>query len=204
MSGEPDLVHGAWMRRSASIDGGPHFETQLVVWLQAGTCYADLRVPFHPDADQRCFTGRSFWDGDGYRWTHHLDLEAANGVSSAAADDLGYLSWIDGALVETGVFPTPGGPVPYEEIWVRLPEGDGRWLAMERPDGCLVRVGDHAITVVDRRGAGGEFAACYRVLGRRGWGIEAAIGAADGLPGPDVIVDGWTVIHSGCRESVRP
>ena len=50
---------------------------------------------------------------------------------------------------------TAGGPVPYEEIWVRLPEGDGRWLAMERPDGCLVRVGDHAITELGDRAPNG-------------------------------------------------
>jgi hypothetical protein len=55
-------VHGAWMRRSAAIDDGPAFETQFVIWLQAGSCYADVRVPLHPAADERCFAGRSGWE----------------------------------------------------------------------------------------------------------------------------------------------
>ncbi|MFI5040844.1 MAG: hypothetical protein ACHQNA_03170 [Acidimicrobiales bacterium] len=204
MTGEPDLVQGAWMRQAASIDGGPFFETQRVVWLQAGTCYADLRVPFHPAADRRCFTGRSFWDADAYRWTHHLDLESADGEASPAADDVGLLRWSDGALVETGMFPTPTGPVAYEEIWVRLPGDTGPWLALDGPDGCLVRVGDHAITVVDRRASGGTFAACYRILGADGWQIEMAIGGVDALPGPDAAVEGWSVIHSGGKARVAP
>jgi hypothetical protein len=203
VNAEPDLVQGAWTRRSASIDGGPHFETQLVVWLQVGTCYADLRVPLHPKADERCFTGRSFWEGDLYRWTHDLDLEAINGVSPPAADDVGELKWRTDALVETGAFPTASGSVPYEEVWVRLPGGENPWLAMEADGACLIRVGDHAITVVDHRHAGGEFAACYRVLGPDGWRTTAAIGPAATLPGPDESTSGWRVIHSGSRERAK-
>jgi hypothetical protein len=198
-TGGADVVQGAWIRRSAAIEGGSSFETQLVVWLQAGPCYADLRVPLHPDADQRCFSGRSFWEADGYRWTHHLDFEAANGVASPSADDLGQLTWTGDALVETGMFATSTGPVSYEEVWSPLPGGGGPHLAVEAPDGCLVRVGRHAITVVDRRGTGGEFAACYRVLGAQGWRVEAAIGSPECLPAVDEIVNGWTVVHNDSR-----
>jgi len=202
MMGEPDVVHGAWTRRSASIDGGPQFETQHVVWLQAGTCYADIRVPFDPRADRRCFTGRSFWEGDAYRWTHHLDLDDGGAQGTPAADDVGLLHWDGAALIETGMFPTPSGAVAYEETWVRLAGDDGPWLALEGPDGCLVRVGDHALTVVDRRRSGGQFAACYRVLGADGWRIEASIGNADALPDPESTDDGWAVIHSAGRARV--
>jgi hypothetical protein len=204
MSGEPDLVQGPWTRRSASIDGGPHFETQFVVWLQAGTCYADLRVPLHPAADQRCFTGRSFWVGDTYRWTHALDLEANDGRATPAADDFGDLRWDGDTLVETGMFPTGRGTIAYEEVWVRLPGGDSPWLALESPGRCLVRVGNHAITVVDARDGGGSFAAVYRVLTPEGWRAEATIGAVDGLPDPDTAADepGWKVVHRGTREHV--
>jgi len=190
----PDLLHGAWTRRSVSIDGGPAFETQSVVWLQAGTRYADLRVPFHPDADQRCFTGRSGWDGDCYRWTHQLDLE---GSDSAAADDTGDLTWEDGAVVERGMFPTGDGEVPYEEVWVRLPDADGPWQVLEAPKACLVRVGRHSITVVDRRPGGGEFAACYRMLARGGWRTALAIGDATRLPAPGDAPRDWRVVHAG-------
>jgi hypothetical protein len=196
MSGAPDIVHGAWARQSASIGGGPRFETQLVVWLQAGTCYADIRTPLHPDAAERCFTGRSFWDGDSYRWTHHLDLD----VGSPAADDFGDLRMEDGALIETGMFPTADGSVPYEEVWVPLARSTGPWLAMEAERGCLVRVGDHAITVLDERGTGGGFTACYRILGDDGWVVVATVGSdarADALPRPDDLPTDWRVIHTG-------
>lgn len=188
---EPDMVHGAWARRSASVDGCPHFETQLVVWLQAGRQYADLRVPFHPAADERCFTGRSFWDADRYRWTHVLDLEPG----SPAADDVGDLRWEDGALVERGLFPTAAGPIAYEEIWARLPGSEGSSCALVAPGACLVRVGDHAITVVDARETGGEFRACYRVREPHGWRVVAAIGNPADLPGPDAPPD-WAPLSS--------
>jgi hypothetical protein len=196
----PDLLHGAWTRRSVSIGGGPAFETQTVVWLQAGTRYADLRVPFHPEADERCFAGRSGWDGDRYRWTHRLDLE---GTETAAGDDTGELTWEDGAVVERGMFPTADGVVPYEEAWVRLPEADGPWQALEAPHACLVRVGRHSITVVDRRAGGGGFAACYRVQRSGRWRIELAIGDATTLPAPGDVRRDWRLVHAGDSSVVR-
>jgi hypothetical protein len=81
-----------------AIDGGEAFETQHVYWLQAGPCYADLRVPFHPAATARCFAGRAGWDDGCFRWAHRLDLEAAN------PEDVGELAWEDGRLIERGWF----------------------------------------------------------------------------------------------------
>jgi len=191
---QPDLVHGAWTRRSASVGGGPHFETQLVVWVQSGTRYADIRVPFHPGAGERCFAGRSGWDGDRYRWTHAFEL---HGFDVPPADEVADLTSERGALIERGTFPTDSGAVGYEEVWDRLPGADGTWQALESPYGCLVRVGDHAITVVDRRHEGGRFAACYRVRASTGWKIELAIGEASELPLPGGAAPGWRVVHTG-------
>ena len=196
---EPDLVHGAWTRQSASIGGGPRFETQRVVWLQAGTCYADLRVPLHPAADTRCFTGRSGWDGERYRWTHHLDLEG----DAPAADDVGDLGWEDGALVERGMWPTGAVAVAYEERWIPLPGPRMPYLALEAPGCSLVRVGDHALTVTDRRPDGGPFSACYRVLDGGHWQIVAAIGEGASLPDPNSAPSRWSVVHRGLDDSVR-
>jgi hypothetical protein len=198
---EPDLVHGAWTRRSVSIGDGAHFETQLVVWLQAGTRYADLRIPLHPAADTRCFTGRSGWDGDRYRWTHHLDLEPLD-AASPGIDDIGDLGWEDDALVERGMWPTDDGPVAYEEQWVPLPGGRTPYLALEAPGCCLVRVGLHALTVTDRRPDGGVFSACYRVLDKGAWKIIAAIGEGAALPDPASPPARWRLIHQGAAESV--
>jgi hypothetical protein len=194
-------THGAWMRRSVIIDGGPSFETQLVVWLQAGTCYADVRVPLHPDADERCFAGRSGWDGEGYRWTHHFDLEPG----SPAADDLGLLVWEDDTLIERGLFPTLDGSVRYEETWVRLDDSDGPYLAMESPQGAFVCVGGHAIGIADRRSDGGGFAAAYWRHRDDGWEIRAAIGDSEGLPHPDGIHaggPGWLVVEQGEKDAM--
>ncbi|MGO9872499.1 MAG: hypothetical protein ACLPVY_01765 [Acidimicrobiia bacterium] len=190
----PELVHGAWARKSVSVGGGPHFETQRVVWLQSGTRYADIRLPFHPAADQRCFAGSSGWDGDRYRWTHRLDLAE---VDSPPADDIADLISENGVLVERGIFPSASGAVAYEEVWVRLAGAEGTWQAVDARDGCLVRVGDHAITVVDRRRDGGRFAASYRVRSSTGWKVELALGDATGLPLPGGTEPGWLVVHAG-------
>jgi len=190
----PDVVHGAWVRRSASVSGSEHFETQHVIWLQAATCYADIRVPFRDGVESRCFSGQSGWDADGYRWSRQLDLAPVGG------DDVGTLTWEDGTLVERGMFPTPDGEVPYEEIWVRLPGGDGPYLAMVAGRACLVRVGDHAITVRDDRPVGGTFSAAYRVLEPAGWVLLHAIGTdAARLPDPGDLPD-WPLVHRGVTE----
>jgi hypothetical protein len=192
-------THGAWMRTSVIIDDGPAFETQLVVWLQAGTCYADVRVPLHPDADERCFAGRSGWDGEGYRWTHHLDFEPG----SPAADDLGLLVWEGDALIERGLFPTLDGSVRYEETWVRMDGSDGPYLAVESDGGMLVRVGAHAIGISDLRADGGGFGATYWRRRDDDWEIQAAIG--DSLPDPDGFRTdgpGWLVVEQGERDAM--
>jgi hypothetical protein len=191
MTTAPDDLHGAWARRSASVGGSEPFESQHVIWLQARTCYADLRVPFAPGAQARCFTGRSGWQGDRYHWSRHLDLEPVGG------DDVGDLSWEGDAVVERGMFPTADGEVPYEEEWVRLPGSDGPFLALEGEAACLVRVGDHAITVVDERAEGGDMSAAYCVRDDEGWVLVYAIGAGAGaLPDPSDPPD-WPVIHRG-------
>jgi hypothetical protein len=194
MTTGPDLVHGAWVRRAASVDDSPPFETQHVVWLQAGPSYADVRVPFHPAAATRCFTGRSGWVGDRYRWTHRLDLE---GSDSPAADDVGELTWEDGLLVERGMFPTAKGAVTYVEHWERVPGGIGLWEVQEAPGACLVRVGDHSITALD--GPAG-FAACYRVLEDGVWRARLSIGETGSLPYPDDTP--WPVVYAGRFEAV--
>jgi hypothetical protein len=193
VSVEPDLVHGAWTRQSVAIGGGPPFETQHVVWIQSGTCYADVRIPFHPGADERCFTGRSGWDGDAYRWTHRFDLE----IGAPSADDVGELTWNGDTLVERGMFPTADGAVAYEERWVRLPESRGPFLALEGDATCMVRSGSHVITVADQRPTGGEFAAAYRRLRDGAWATVLTIGPADRLPSPDDAPEGWQIVHRG-------
>ncbi len=188
-------LHGAWGRRWVTIGGCTPFETQFVVWLQAGPCYADIRVPFHADAVPRCFTGRSGWDGDQYRWTHELDLE---GAESPAADDTGQLTFVDGGVIERGMFPTATGAVAYEEMWGAEAGSEGPWKAVVAPHGYLVRVGGHAITVVDSRHWGKGFAAVYRVLVAGNWTTRLALGDGDSLPAPDAPpAPDWQLVGAG-------
>jgi hypothetical protein len=192
---QPDAVHGAWTRRWMTVDGGPAFETQHVVWLQAGPCYADLRVPFHPEAVPRCFAGRSGWIGEHYRWTHTLDLEGADAPS---ADDVGELEWRDGALVETGRFPTATGAVAYVEVWDRLPGAEGSWAAHEAPGCCLVRVGAHALVAAAGPAA---LAVCYWRQHDGAWRTVRGIGDLAELPTPDDPGD-WPLVAHGTTEAV--
>lgn len=194
MTSRPSL-HGAWGRRWVTIGGGARFETQSVVWLQAGPCYADVRVPFHIAAESRCFTGRSRWDGDRFRWTHELDLE---GSDSPAADDTGRLTFVAGGVIERGEFPTAAGAVAYEEMWSEEPGGDGPWEAFVAPHACRVQVGAHAITVVDYRNWGKGFAASYWVRIADRWTARLAIGDSDSLPAPDASLSpDWKLVGSG-------
>jgi hypothetical protein len=201
-------VLGAWTRQSVSIGEAEAFETQLVIWLQAETCYADLRVPLNPASEERagerCFSGFSGWDGDLYRWTHRLDLE----TGSPAADDAGRLVREGEAIVERGMFPTFDGALPYQEIWVPIPGAGRPFLGLERPNGSFLRVGDHAITIADQRGSGGTFsAAYYRQEGDQRWSVVASIGDVTDLAGPDQLADtllgsdplpsGWVLVEQG-------
>jgi len=190
VSASQDVTHGAWARRAASVDGSPRFETQHVVWIQVGTCYADVRVPFHEAAATRCFAGRSGWDGgDRYRWHRRIDSEPFTG------EDVGELSWDGGALVERGMFPTSDGEAAYVEEWVRLPGSDGPFLALEADDACMVRAGDHAITMLR---ADDGVTAVYRTRRDGSWADILTVGIAPSH-GPDD-PPMWPVIHRGTTE----
>jgi hypothetical protein len=150
------------------VDDSPPFETQLVVWLQAGEIYADLRVPIHAAARDRCFAGRSGWQGESFRWEHRLDLEDLGG------EDIGSLRWEQDVLIEEGMFPTQKGPVRYAEAWARLDGADGASFAQEEERGCRVRAGRHEIDVVDERPTG-RFRGTYRRLTDEGWRVVAEV-----------------------------
>jgi hypothetical protein len=165
----PALIQGGWWRESLTFGDTPPFECQSVVWLQAGNRYADLRVAFLPGAGDRCFAGRTKWDGDRLRWYHDIDLDGQG------SDDSGHLSWQGDALIERGLFDCPDGRVPYEEVWRRLPDAATSPLVVHRSHGCIVRTGKHAIVIEDARPMGGPFSARYQRLGPAGWASDFAI-----------------------------
>ena len=195
----PADLTGAWRRASIAIGGGPPSEPASVVWLQVGEVYADLRVPLDPAGAQASFAGWTTWEAPTLRWIHDLDLDPSGG------DDVGTLDRAGDELVERGTSAGPDGPVPYTEVWRRLPGSGPPHVARRREDGLglLVRTGAHALAVLDERSLGGAFRACYRTGSDDGWTVALRLGTgADHLPeppavdgAPDAALDGhrWLV-----------
>lgn len=196
----PERFRGAWQRVSIASDGGLPYEPAMVVWVQAGAAFADLRVPrpTEHDADTAemvpmSFAGVTRWEDPCLRWEHHLDLAVASASADDAGDaaDVGEVSWDGGDLVESGSSVRDGRLVRYVEVWRRLAGSDGRTLALELLDGlgCLVQTGDHAVTVVDDRPTGGVYRAAYRIRRSGEWQVSLSLGddaAAIAAPPADV------------------
>lgn len=202
----PDRFLGAWRRRSLALpeQGGVPFEKQQVLWLQAASAFADVRLPLDPaDEDPQAapvsFAGVTTWDGTSLCWHRDLDLHR---VTEA---DEGVITWEGDAMIESGSFTFGGALQPYHEVWVRddpvvLPR-----LALHSTDRTarLIRVGVQAVTVADERDHGGWYRACQRHLGEQGWTVVMALGeAAERLPAPPEpdpggLVVGHTIQHGG-------
>jgi hypothetical protein len=67
---------------------------------------------------------------------------------------------------------------------------------LERSGACHVRLGVHALTVVDGRRLGGTFDAAYHLLSEQGWELQMALGGGAGLPDPQRVADAgpWTEV----------
>lgn len=177
---------GAWRRRSVVVGDGPPFETQEVRYVQTSADYADLRVGLaDPTSDQASFAGTCTWNPPWAAWSHDLDLEPTS------RDDHALLTRShDGALEERGTWRTAAGELAYTEVWQPLPGARGPVLALrgDRPLARLVRVGDHAIVVVDERAQGGEHRARYERFEGGRWWTEVSIGDAADLPSPPEVM----------------
>lgn len=193
----PPRFHGAWRRVSVALDGGPPHEPAQVVWVQAGTAFADVRVPLDGAVDAAVsFAGTTRWEEPDLVWDHQLDL------TGGSTEDRGTVWWTGGDLVERGSFLVDGELVPYVEVWRRLAGSTGPALSMVRADGhgLLVRAGDHGLTVTDDRPTG-AYRACYRsrdgASGR--WPTVLTLGpGAEELPAPPLCGDdmpaGWQLL----------
>jgi hypothetical protein len=157
----PDCFRGAWARRSIALGDAAPSEPATVIWVQGRSAYADLRLPFDVGEPTECFAGHTSWEPPQLRWGHDIDLAGG----PAAVTDVGTVTWAGEDLVERGEFEIDGQVIPYVEVWHRLPGSDGA-IVEEVEDGLTrVAVGEHELTVVDRRATGGGFAAEYRRQG---------------------------------------
>jgi hypothetical protein len=178
----PAGLVGAWTRESITLGDGEPIEPNAVRYLQAGTAYADLRTSLAGDpAEELSFAGTCTWDEPWAEWSHELDLDPSGGA------DRGEIEWQDdGGMHERGVWASPDGDVPYLEVWVPMPGGEGPMLALrcEDPPARLVRVGEHAIVLLDDRATGGEYRGRYDRLVDGTWQAQESLGDADALPAP--------------------
>lgn len=184
----PERFRGTWQRVSLSVDGGAWCEPAQVVWVQTGSIFGDIRMPYagrdaeHPPMS---FAGTLSWREPRLTWTHKLDLYAEPGDDDGT--DVAEVSWHGADLVCAGHFARESRSVPYVEVWRRLAGTGGPTLSLVRADGLgvLAQVGDHAITIVDDRHRGGHYRACYRSRSHMGWAVSLSLGeGADQLPAP--------------------
>lgn len=147
---------GVWRRRDLHV-GGELRDDADVLWLQAGSWYADLRVPHDdPGGPVEAFAGPAAWRPPHFTWFHDLDW------CGSFPDDVGHLEAAGDDLIERGTFLIDGDDVPYEERWVRSsPPGPRLVARCDDATGraCVVRVADQAIGLADARLHGGGFAA---------------------------------------------
>ncbi len=187
----PAEFTGGWLRVSMALDGAAPFEDMVVWWLQSASRHADLRVPLTPAGDCIAFAGTTVSDPPSLTWIPDLERVPSE------FPDTGVVTWDGEDLLEAGSFVIDGADVRYVERWRRLPDTAGPLLALSRPAGRIVQTGALALTVVDERPTGGEFAAiAWRLIDgawTRGhcWPAEAS---AARPPAPGHLSAGMTVV----------
>ena len=192
----PDEYVAVWSRVSIALDDQPAVEYQDVTWIQSGELYCDLRVPLAERlgadvSDVVSFAGDCISEPPCLRWTHQLELDREPGPGSLAGVDVGEVWWDGADLIERGSFEGADGPIVYTEVWRRLDPGDGMLLALASVDGAgrMVVVGDHALVVVDERGADleaptGTYRARYQRRSGARWVVHSSLGEVGEWPDP--------------------
>lgn len=179
----PDEFVGAWRRASIAIGDGPPREPSDVVWLQARSGFADLRLPRGRGSEPLAFAGRTTWDAPALTWHHQVSLDPPR-------NDVGAVEWSGDRLVERGAIVVDGDLTTYEEVWIRLSTARRPLVVAThdddagRRDAMLVRVGDHALAM-GRTPHG--FAARHDRLLDGAWTTVARLGSGDlpAVPGAD-------------------
>ncbi len=198
---------GVWQRREMRIAGVLRDDAD-VLWLQANSWYADLRIP-HADTGGpvEAFAGPASWADPDFTWVHEIDW------LGSFPTDVGHLERDGRDLIERGTFVIDGEDAPYEERWVRGPDAPPTLVALAEPfDGAgwaaLVRVGDHALALADAQasgGAGSGFAARREQLVDGAWTtvFSRAIGTQPfeslDLDGLDAAAGPGSLIRNGDR-----
>ena len=159
-------MQGGWVRNGISVDGAPPAEDVLVWWLQAPSKHCDLRLPYQGTDGLMSFAGTTTWHDPRLTWSPELELDPS------VFEDVGVITWDGADMIETGSYAGAGRDIGYVERWQRLPGSDAELLALSRPGGRIVRTGPYAMTIVDARPDGGQFAAVAWTLDGDGWSVH--------------------------------
>jgi hypothetical protein len=170
----PDEYIGVWHRESVQVEGQEPFEDSQVVWLQARSRYADVRVAL-PDyqVEPESFGGSITWSEPQLTFAHQIDL------TNRFPNDMGRLHFEGDVLVEEGSVEIGGRTIAYRERWQRQSSVDPDYVVFESrgrgglTEGLAVRVGDRGIIMQCVEG----FSSCYVDLSapepQRLWGVGA-------------------------------
>lgn len=198
-----DLI-GIWRRESIlliGVEGIPEVprETADVIWFQARSRYADLRLPRAPGAGPlsaaEAFGGGQTWRAPRLHFHHELDRSGGFG------DDQGVLSWDGATLLERGEFVSAGVVCRYTERWVRTTPYLTRAQVWERRGaadaltGLALRIAEQelVLTLTD-----GEVCAAYRRRSPDGLKVLARLGSSPAVAG-ELSAD-WRCIEDDGRQ----
>lgn len=148
----PERLVGIWTRQSVELSGRPAlprgaFERARVVWFQAPTRYADLRLPFAdplPLCAEEAFGGAVRWAEPQLYFDHAIDR--AGGIR----DDVGEIRFDAGILFESGTFEFEGYTCSYVERWQRASARGAHVEVFEhfegdRLDGLCIHIADETL-----------------------------------------------------------
>lgn len=100
-------------RAHMKLDSDPPYEDSLVLWLQAGCWYADIRVNLSSDEVYSGFGGVIWWRAPKL-WFQHL----INISGELSDQDIGEIELTDFGCYERGTFDMDGQTRNFEEKWL--------------------------------------------------------------------------------------
>jgi len=156
------LSNQAILRVHIKLDSEPSYEDSLVLWLQAGCWFADIRVKLASGEIYSGFGGIVWWQKP------QLWFQQLINISGARCDqDIGHIALTPFGCFEQGTFDRDGQTVYFEEKWqfrqslfsrvyTRYRRGKLIGLEIQTDKHCILIVKDKVNLFVRRGRTGGS------------------------------------------------